>query len=571
MGGGILMKTFQEYGICLPSNASGEVRVICPTCTPTRKHKNDKDLSVNMDKGQWICHHCGWTGGLSAKQEPVAKVYSRPAFIYSELPDGILKWFEGRGIHQKVLADNQITSTNGAIRFPYFKNGECVNVKTRTLDKKFWQETNPEPCLYRFDSLHSEDPLIICEGEIDALSFREIGFYNSTSVPNGAPAPEAKNYAKEFAYLESAMPILEKCQKVILAVDNDLPGKILEQELARRIGVEKCWRAFYPEGCKDANDVLVQHGPHALRGCIENAAPYPVEGIYCAQDVADLVLHLHEFGDRSGLSTGWKILDEFYTIKPGQMSIITGIPGAGKSNWLDALMVNMAVHENWPFAVFSPENWPIERHVQSLIEKLGKRPFGGRSNCMGREEVIEMIRAINDRFFFLMPPEDQMTVDAILDKARIAIFRHGVKGIVIDPWNELEHSFGSLTETQYISAMLGKIRRFARRNGVHIWIVAHPQKLIKDRDTGKYKPPTMYEISGGANWRNKADVGICVHRPDMSNDITEIYVQKIRFREVGKLGAVQFRYARETGNYMDYAVLGRSVQKAYCDTEGYTD
>jgi twinkle protein len=117
--------------------------------------------------------------------------------------------------------------------------------------------------------------------------------------------------------------------------------------------------------------------------------------------------------------------------------------------------------------------------------------------------------------------------------------------------------------------MLGKIRRFARRNGVHVWIVAHPQKLIKDKDTGKYKPPTMYEISGGANWRNKADVGICVHRPDMTNDITEIYIQKVRFREIGKLGAVQFRYARETGNYTDFSVLGRSVEKAYCDTEGY--
>jgi twinkle protein len=285
--------------------------------------------------------------------------------------------------------------------------------------------------------------------------------------------------------------------------------------------------------------------------------------------VADLVLYLHEFGDRSGLSTGWPLLDEFYTVKLGQMSIITGIPSSGKSNWLDALMVNLTIRHNWAFAVFSPENWPVERHIQSIIEKIARRPFTGQGLCIEREELPEMIQEIDHRFFFLMPPEDEMTVDAVLEKARIAIFRSGVKGIVIDPWNELEHTFGNLTETQYISAMLGKIRRFARRNGVHVWIVAHPQKLIKDKDTGKYKPPTMYEISGGANWRNKADVGICVHRPDMTNDITEIYIQKVRFREIGKLGAVQFRYARETGNYTDFSVLGRSVEKAYCDTEGY--
>jgi twinkle protein len=563
------MKTFQSLGIIIPSSASGEVRVKCPTCTAGRKHQNDKDLCVNVEKGTGLCQHCGWTFALAERFEPALKTYRRPGFNYVDLPEDILRYFDGRGIHQAVLTENKITSAAGTIKFPYFKDGMCVNIKTRTLDKRFWQEKDPEPCFYRLDSLNPEMPIVICEGEIDALSCCEAGITNTTSVPNGAPPPGAANYAREFLYLASALPVFDKCRKVVLAVDNDGPGKVLEQELARRIGVEKCWRVFYPTGCKDANDVLVRHGQHALAECLESASPYPVEGIYCASDVADLVLYLHEFGDRSGLSTGWPLLDEFYTVKLGQMSIITGIPSSGKSNWLDALMVNLTIRHNWAFAVFSPENWPVERHIQSIIEKIARRPFTGQGLCIEREELPEMIQEIDHRFFFLMPPEDEMTVDAVLEKARIAIFRSGVKGIVIDPWNELEHTFGNLTETQYISAMLGKIRRFARRNGVHVWIVAHPQKLIKDKDTGKYKPPTMYEISGGANWRNKADVGICVHRPDMTNDITEIYIQKVRFREIGKLGAVQFRYARETGNYTDFSVLGRSVEKAYCDTEGY--
>ncbi len=567
------MKTFRDHGIFVPNSASGEIRVKCPQCTPTRKHKGEKDLSVNIEKKTWLCHHCGWTGGLGETVEawePV-KSYTKPAFIYVDLPQNMLDYLFGRGITQKTIAANQITAgkigPKDAVKFPYFKGGEVVNAKYRGLDKSFCQEKNAEPCLYRLDSLCDCEEIIICEGEIDALSCCEVGFLNATSVPNGAPAPSARNYTREFAYLESANAIFERAHKVVLAVDNDGPGKILEQELARRIGVEKCYRVQWPDGCKDANDVLTNQGRHVLKSCIEEAKPYPVDGIYTSSDIEDLILHLYDYGDNKGASTGWPLLDQFYTVKTGQMTIITGIPGSGKSAWIDALIVNLAILHNWTFAVFSPENWPIERHAQSIIEKLSRSSFSGIKGRMPRGEVEDMIRAIDGRFFFLMPPEDQMTIEAILEKARVTIFRYGIKGLVIDPWNELDHSFGNLTETQYISVILGKIRRFARRNDIHIWIIAHPQKLMKDKETGKYKPPTMYEISGGAHWRNKADVGVCIHRPDMNNDITEVYIQKVRFREVGKLGAVQFKYARDTGNYMDFSTLGAMAEKGYCDTE----
>ena len=561
------MRTFRDFGIFVPSSATGEIRVTCPKCTPGRKHKNEKDLSVNVEKGVFKCFHCDFEGGLNDEKTPKPQQpYERPNYLYADLPEEVVTFFAGRGIGQQVLIDNKIGFGSGAIQAPFYKGGQCVAIKFRTLEKKFWQSKNPEPCLYRFDDLNNETPLVICEGEIDALSFCQVGIKNATSVPNGAPALTAKNYEREFGYLASAMDLIEKCGKVVLAVDNDEPGKKLEQELARRIGVEKCWRVVWPEGCKDANDVLVRLGAAALKDCLNGARAYPVEGIYTSFDIEDLIFHLYDRGEQRGASTGWPLLDPFYTIKPGQMTIITGIPGSGKSAWLDALLVNLAINHSWTFAMFSPENWPIERHAESLLEKLCKRPFHGRSR-MPREMLKEMIGAINERFFFIMPEDDKMTVDAILEKARVTIFRHGVKGLAIDPWNELTHVYGKLTETQYISETLAKIRRFARRNDCHIWIVAHPQKLVKDHKTGRYKTPTMYEISGGANWRNKADVGICVHRPDMGNGITEIYIQKVRFREVGKLGGVRFRYARETGNYSDENILGVESSPAYNDTE----
>ncbi|MFZ7112452.1 MAG: DnaB-like helicase C-terminal domain-containing protein [Desulfatiglandales bacterium] len=173
-----------------------------------------------------------------------------------------------------------------------------------------------------------------------------------------------------------------------------------------------------------------------------------------------------------------------------------------------------------------------------------------RRGELAKQRALAALNELNDYIHFIVPDEELMTVDTILDKARIAIFRYGVKGIVIDPWNEVEHQFNGLREDQYISLQLTKIRQFARKNGVHVWVVAHPRNLHKD-DFGNYKPPTMYEISGGAHWRNKADNGICIHRPDYQTDKAKIYVQKIRFREIGKIGEATLKYMHATGRYDD--------------------
>ncbi len=124
--------------------------------------------------------------------------------------------------------------------------------------------------------------------------------------------------------------------------------------------------------------------------------------------------------------------------------------------------------------------------------------------------------------------------------------------LLSDPGNEVSHDFGNMTETQYISKEIGKLRRFGRLNGIHIFIVAHPKSMPKGAN-GKYSAPSMYDISGGAHWRNKADNGICVHRSydkETKFDV-EICIQKIRFRDIGKIGKYKIRFEPPTGKYID--------------------
>ena len=556
------MTTFADHGITVNGD-SGHTRTTCPQCSPTRRKSSDPCLSVDIDNGCFYCHHCGWGGSLNNEKNDseIKQHFEKPEYKWTELPEKVIAWFASRGISERTLSLNKIGYGKSfrdanAIQFPYIKGGEVVNIKHRTHDKRFRQEKGAEKCLYRFDEIaNSTGTLIITEGEMDALSLHEAGFESVCSIPDGAPSAEAKEYRTKFDFLNSATDIIAKYDKVIIATDNDAPGRVAEKELARRIGADKCYRVEYPVGCKDANDVLVKHGPSRLGNVIQNAEPFPVSGLFPISDLKSDLELLYDQGVMRGKSTGFLNLDKYYTVAPGRLTIVTGIPGSGKSEWLDALQVNMIAKYDWRFAVCSPENWPPEVHAQKYIEKVVSKPFvksGWSSYRMGRDEIPSALEQISKNLYFIMPQADDefLTIEYILSRALASIRRHGVNGLIIDPWNEIEHmQEKGEREDLYISKQLSRLRRFARRNGIHIWLVAHPQKLTKDKDTGEYKPPTMYEISGGAQWRNKADMGLCVHRPDMNNDITEIYVQKVRFKYEGCIGKAQFKYARDTGEY----------------------
>ena len=169
-------------------------------------------------------------------------------------------------------------------------------------------------------------------------------------------------------------------------------------------------------------------------------------------------------------------------------------------------------------------------------------------------DVANSLQWIDQHYHFIVPDE-AITIDALLDKARQLVQRYGIRGLVIDPWNEFDHRrTGNVNETEYVSQSLGSIRRFARNYGVHTWIVAHPAKMQKDKETGDYPVPTPYDISGSAHFRNKADNCITIHR-QLEGDTysVEVHVQKVRFREVGKPGKAILKWNPANGRYEEFS------------------
>lgn len=558
-------KTFSDYGIVIEQ---GQSRTFCPQCSPTRKKSYDKCLSVDYEKGVWFCHHCGWHGGLgnTDKEKTFAKKhFQMPHFVECEITDPkVIKYFQDRGITKATLSAFKIKSglawmhgpqgggEVNSIQFPYFLDGKVVNVKYRTGDKRFRQEKNAKKCFYNYDMAmaSSSKTLYICEGEMDALSIYETGLHAVVSVPDGAPSPETQVYSTKFDFLKGAEGLLAKFDWVVLAGDNDAPGKKLVNELANRIGQDKCMTVQWPDGCKDANDVLRTRGANDLYRCLKEAKPIPIDGVKSVDDLWFDILDLKDWPMQGGAEIGWKNAIGKFNVEFGQMTIVTGIPSHGKSTFIDALRVNLWRNYGYVSAAVSPENYPVQCHLAMLIEMYAKRNFYE----IPMDEMSYYKDKLDKAFYFIQPERDDemLTIDFILQKAKSLVYREGVKILVLDPWNEMDHvQENGQREDQYISTQLAKIRRFARVNNIHIFIIAHPSKLQKNKD-GQYDPPTAYDIAGGAMWRNKADNILCVYRPDLDTSETEVYVQKIRFRRNGKAGSVmKFLFYVDTSTYIE--------------------
>jgi twinkle protein len=440
----MLAELLLDHGIRPRRYADGDQKLVCPRCSHTRKHRSDPCLSLTIARNEaiWKCHHCEWSGAVNERENhrqprrrPVAPI--KPTARPGNPTPALLRWFSERGISAATVQRNQIWAVRNyvlalgaevdCIAFPYFRVGELVNIKFRALaEKAFAQVKDAEKILYGLDDIAEAKSAIIVEGELDKLALEEAGISNVVSVPDGAPkevkAGDPDPDDAKFSYVAGCAEDLNRLERIVLATDNDGPGLALAEELARRLGKERCWRVRWPDSgdvqCKDANDVLLMHGADVLRECIDRAEPYPIAGLHSIFDFADETLLLYRDGRQRGLLTGWKSLDEYMTIRPGELSVATGVPGSGKSEFIDSLTVNLAQNYGWRFALCSFENPPAE-HIAKLAEKhLGAPFWDGPTSRMSEVDLGRAMDWIADRFYLIRFDDEAPTIEAILEKAR---------------------------------------------------------------------------------------------------------------------------------------------------------
>jgi len=557
-----------DLGIKL-TRRMGSEKTKCPQCSESRKNKGDKPLSVNITTGEFNCHNCGWKGNVRAHERTrEAKKYEKPpqdVLKSIEIKERTEEWFRKRGISrgtlEKFLIFNkdefmpQTAQKENCICFPYIRDSQIVNIKYRDAKKNFKLVKDAELIFFNLSAIGDKKFCIITEGEIDCMSAFEAGYgrdqeegqpedpktnWAAVSVPNGASKGNQR-----MEYLDNCSDWFMGLHEIVIATDGDEAGKMLKDELIRRLGVERCKIISYPleevvptenglkRRCKDLNEVLQYLGKEAVISTIESAEFIPVDGIYYLEDIFESMLENFRKGLTLAPTTRFDEMDEYFRWKKGDINLCTGYGNHGKSFFMLQIMLTKSIYDGWKWAIFSPENYPANDFYDDIIEMYA----GKWLDKMSEQEYVEACWFV-DKHIFYVYPEDEHDINSINEKFRHLVLKKGIDGVMIDPFNQLDSNQKAFQrEDQYLSDVLKDIKRFALLNNVSYNIVAHPKNPSGISADKSLPVVDMYDIAGGAMWGNKVDQIISYYRPnfhlDKNDPNVQVYIQKVKRKRTG--------------------------------------
>lgn len=544
----------KELDIKTRADQEGElpdiVRCTCPDCASEKRHGADPCVRLNRLTGIGKCYKCGFKFITDVK----VSAYNRKRGLVKQQPwkqpdtsrlrplDGIaIDYLLKRKIRPEVAQRAGVCSATRSIggtersclAFPYREGTKIVNIQYKTTDKHFESEQGCELIPWNIDAAIGQESLIITEGMMDALALMQCGFDNVISVANGAET-DMRTFQR-FRYSH-----LDQIRTFYLAGDMDAEGEKLRQKLAEHFGEARCriveWRLGDDEAddriAKDANEMLTSYGADAVLQCMNHARPCPITGVETIGDYRERAKRIWREGIVPGRRVGWGEFDDHVQFEPGRMLVIVGEPNTGKSTFADDLVLNLALQHGWKAALYSPEMYPPERHIDRLATTIAGRKF--RREEVSTERGVDYRKTVipepmADRILdwlqenvFFVTEESGRTVHKLLHRAEQLQMRYGIRQLLLDPFNYIQLPDGAKSDTMKIGDVLAEIELFAHRTGLFVTVVVHPSKPQRGEQI-----ESLYNASGSAEFRNRADYGLVLVNDDRQSTSSTLHLLKV--------------------------------------------
>lgn len=553
------MNNFIDWQTLEFKKTRGMEKLRCPSCDGQRSDKRDKSLVVYHNNGIGRCFYCdalSFRDSVEKKTEVNYKLPKQDWKNYTNLSDNLVKYLESRKISQSTAIalgwteeqyyQPQLEKQVNNLVFNTFEGDTLVNKKYRSANKKFTQSAGTKSIFYNINSAIGQDEWWIVEGELDVAALYEAGIKNAGSVPNGA------NDNDDF--WKNSETYLKDVKRFVIAVDNDEKGNILKDKIAQRLGRYRC--TFVEWINKDANEDLIDG---CLEDSIKNKQRFPVSGTFKVQDLYNGIIDLYDNGLPKTIYPKAECFGDFgtkFSLMRGQLTVGTGIPSHGKSNFTDWKVLNLLSQEDLKASWFSPEHSPMSLYHTNLCEKVIGRNFWKEKNGVPRitkEEINQYKEWANEKIYLTgCEGNESPTWSWLLDKFKEQMYSFGIDIFVIDAFNKVILPQGNRLEQ--INIVLTKLTHFAQANNVMIILVAHPTKMQKN-DAGVYSVPTLYDVSGSADFRNQTHNGYSIYRTWANEETgteakTTFYNMKTKFNFQGEIGGkIDFNYCEVNGRY----------------------
>jgi len=474
-----LRNYLEAKGYEFKSSAGQDISKICPFCEDSKFH-----FYVDPDKAVYFCHKCNAKGNsydlrrhfndldnpniVSFKKAIGAKEPKKPppdkaVQYHTALMENqqAFDYLIGRGLNLETITHFKIgygkEGDKEWITIPYFEGGVLINIKYRTLPplpKEFKRFKDAKSALFNRDCIKDNDEIIITEGEFDAASCWQNGYTNVVSGSNGC-----SSFDPEW------IDALKDMKKIYLWYDNDEAGRKASDELAQRLGIDRC-HFIRLEGYKDANEYFSVNDGIELK---EVATQKPIDNVINFYDSVFKIFE-HEKELSSEIKMPWGNVNKLVgAIEAGDLITLSAVPKTGKTT----LALNIATYNakrSYPVLVYCLEMRP-ERLAKKVIESEGRIT----KENFTRELALYTAEKLVDAPLYFGHNYKNIEADIVFHTMRTATRRYGLKLIVFD---NLHYLVRSLTHTSAeVGIITRKFKLLAEELQLPIILIAQPRKV----------------------------------------------------------------------------------------------
>lgn len=474
-------------------------------------------VDVLMEKGKtfidatkWICQKAGID--FTCPEQHV-KTLPRYKYPHEESRENdmtkVYEYLESRGISKATVDYLDIRAdVNGNIAFHTYDQYDTLTVVNyrksyKTNEQKCWfqKDADTADLLWNMNRINTTKPLVITEGQLDSASIIEAGYLNCVSVLKGC---------NSMGWIETCWDWLQQFDSIIIFSDGDVPGVKMRKEVMNRLGAIKCKYVEIPKEVefkdtgkivpvKDANEILQARGKEYLLELINSAKDLPITSVAKLSEIKEL-----NPAEMDGFEVGIKQLDEeLMKIFTGGVTLLTGLPSAGKTTFLNQVVLH-AMDSGYKTFLFSRE----------LLNGMSKGWFSqvaaGRRNMnpvklkngneyhVVNDDAKKQITEYYDDMFYIYKDEEENSEDKLFESMELCATKKGLRLYIIDNLMTVSLRADTTDTNKAQTDFMNRLIRFSMKYDVAVICITHPRKLQSGADIG------LNDIAGSQNIVNLA-------------------------------------------------------------------